>query len=141
MGNFSSGAGIGLVRLNINQWAPACTTDERLFDAFSLAIFLRRGRGVRARAIPIPEVKVADINRQGQQILDDSNGVFSVDCKITQAQKASQKAAFPEAERNDAFLRFFRGNALDDESDPEYRASGEADDFPCVDFQRVNFKS
>ena len=119
----------------------ACTMRERAFDAFSLAVFFRLGLGAGARAITIPKVQVADINWERQQVLDDPNRVFSVDREIAQAQKASQKAAFPEAERNDAFFGLFRGDALEDESDPEYRASGEANDLPCVDFQWVKFKS
>ena len=73
--------------------------------------------------------------------MDDSDGVFAINCKIAKAQQTAKETTFPKTERDDAFLGLFGCDPLEQKTDPKHRASGKANNLPCVDFQWVKFKS
>ena len=73
--------------------------------------------------------------------MDDSDGVFAINCKIAKAQQTAKETTLPKTERDDAFLGFFGCDPLEQKTDPKHRASGKANNLPCVDFQWVKFKA
>ena len=79
------------------------------------------------------EVQIAQVNRQGQRGLEDADRIVTVNREVTQGQKRAERAAFPKAERDDAFLCPFRGDPLDEEAQTENERAGETDNFPRID--------
>ena len=76
-------------------------------------------RRLRCLLLLISEVQVAQINGEGNEVLYHSNGILSVDRKVTEAQQTSQQTAFPEPNGNHASLCSLGSDALKDESECE----------------------
>jgi hypothetical protein len=81
-------------------------------------------------AVGIPKVKVPQVNRQRHRGAQHTDGIPLVDRKITQHKQASERAAFPEAERNHALPRPFRSDPLNEKTQAENQAAGQSYDFP-----------
>src|SRR6476469_2584918 len=88
---------------------------------------LRRPRRVSRMlrvTVGVTEIEVPKINRQRHRGAQHAHGIALVDRKIAQHEEASDRAAFPKAERNHALASAFRGDPLNNEPETKNERAG-----------------
>ena len=100
----------------------------------------RLGAGMFRFAMGVTKIEIAQVNRQGQQILEDAHRIVPVDRKITQRQKRPERATFPKAERNDTLLRALGGDPLKEKTQTENSGAEPTNDFPRRDGEPIDLQ-
>ena len=90
------------------------------------------GAGMFRVMMGVAKIEIPQINGERQRGLQYPDGIVAVNREVHQGQKGSQSAAFPKSNGNHALPRTFGRNPLNQESEPENKAAGKADDFPGI---------
>jgi hypothetical protein len=86
----------------------------------------------------ISEVKVSQVDRQGEQTLQNADRVVPINREIGQQQKRSEGAALPESCRNNTPLRPLRSNPLNQKPQTKDETAAPSNDFPKIECNAEN---
>ena len=81
----------------------------------------------------VAEIKIPQVNRQGKQGAQNSDGIVAIEGKINQQQYRSDRTALPKTDWNNALPRAFRGDPLNGKTRPENDIATPSQNFPAVD--------
>ncbi len=93
----------------------------------------RRVSGMFGVAMCVAKVKITQVDREREQVLQNADGIVPVDRKVTQDQQRTDRAAFPETEGNHAFFRALRSDPLNNKAEAEDEAPAQSNDLPWIE--------